>query len=215
MDGTLVDSDAAVDRAWEKWATDRGVDPVRAVAIAPGRSAAATVRDLLPDADDEDVAQAGAHQLDLQYGDLADVVAAAGAAELFSVLARLDLAWAVVTSADRRLANARLGAAGIPHPNVLVTSDDVQKGKPDPEGYRLAAAMLGADPRRCLVVEDSLAGVHAGEEAGAVVAALKGVAADLEISDLHDLAGLLLSAHGEDGDRALRRISSERNLGDA
>src|ERR1700743_2949788 len=81
-------------------------------------------------------------------------------------------------------------AAGI-SPALLVTIDDVRAGKPDPEGYLLAARKLGADPRRCLVVEDAAAGVAAGRAAGAVVAGLRGVDADIQIADLHQLTELL------------------------
>jgi sugar-phosphatase len=140
MDGTLVDSDAAVERAWRAWAGEYGVDPDAALAIAHGRPAEYTVRELLPAADDDTVttAAAAARQLELQYDDLSDIVPTPGATEL---VARLVLPWAVVTSADRRLAAARLDAAGIVPP-VLVTSEDVRAGKPDPEGYLLAAAKL-------------------------------------------------------------------------
>jgi sugar-phosphatase len=96
----------------------------------------------------------------------------------------------VVTSADVSLAQIRLAAAQI-SPALLVTIDDVRHGKPDPEGYLLAARKLGADPRRCLVVEDAEAGVAAGRAAGAVVAGLRGVEADIPITDLHQLAELL------------------------
>lgn len=131
-----------------------------------------------------------ARQLHIQYDDLADVVATTGAAELVATLDRLALPWAVVTSADVLLATARLGAAGISAP-LLITIEDVTAGKPDPEGYLVAAARLGADPLRCLVVEDAAPGVAAGRAAGARVAGLKGVAADLPIADLGVLAGLL------------------------
>jgi mannitol-1-/sugar-/sorbitol-6-phosphatase len=50
---------------------------------------------------------------------------------------------------------------------VLVSADDVRRGKPDPEGYLCAAALLGADPARCLVVEDAPAGIAAARAAGA------------------------------------------------
>jgi len=99
----------------------------------------------------------------------------------------------VVTSADPPLARTRLAAAGI-RPALLVTIDDVRAGKPDPEGYLLAARKLGADPRRCLVVEDAEAGVAAGRAAGAVVAGLRGVDADIQIADLHQLTELLRQA---------------------
>jgi mannitol-1-/sugar-/sorbitol-6-phosphatase len=192
MDGTLVDSDAAVERAWVRWSAEHGVDPAAALAVAHGRPAASTVRDLRPDLDEAAVSVAAARQLGLQYDDLADVVPVAGLAELMAALDRLALPWAVVTSADRRLTAARLGAAGVPAPPVLVTAEDITAGKPDPEGYLKAAALLGVDPARCLVVEDAEAGVRAGHAAGARVAALKGLPADLSVPDLAVLASRLL-----------------------
>ncbi|MFY9931685.1 MAG: HAD family hydrolase, partial [Streptosporangiaceae bacterium] len=75
-----------------------------------------------------------------------------------------------------------------------VTAEDVRAGKPDPESYLLAARQLGVDPGRCLVVEDSVAGVTAGQAAGATVAGLKGVPADLPIGSLGELADLIRAA---------------------
>ncbi|AGL19648.1 HAD-IA family hydrolase [Actinoplanes sp. N902-109] len=187
MDGTLVDSDAAVERAWTVWAAEYDVDPAAVMAVAHGAPAERTVRFMRPDLDDIAVTAAADRQLALQYDDLSDVIPTAGAHEL---LTRLTLPWAVVTSADVRLAKARLGAAGIAAP-VLVTVDDISVGKPDPEGYLRGAELLGVDPRHCLVVEDAEVGVVAGRAAGAVVAALKGVDGDLRIRDLKELAKLL------------------------
>ena len=79
----------------------------------------------------------------------------------------------MVTSADRRLAAARLGAVGLSVP-VLVTVEDVAMGKPDPEGYLLAAQTLGVSPSSCLVVEDMEAGLEAARAAGAMTAAVSG-----------------------------------------
>lgn len=192
MDGTLVDSDAAVERAWERWAAEYGVDPRTALAIAHGSPADRTIRRLLPALDDRAVATAAARQLALQYDDLSDVTATPGAHELLNALARLGLPWAVVTSADTRLAEARLGAAGIKAP-VLVTVEDVSVGKPDPEGYLRAAALLGVPVARCLVVEDAEVGLRAGRAAGAMTAALKGLDGDLRLHDLAQLARQLES----------------------
>jgi HAD superfamily hydrolase (TIGR01509 family) len=141
---------------------------------------------MLPDIDERALSVAAARQMSLQYDDLSDVVAAPGAATL------LGLPWAVVTSADVRLARARLGAAGIPEPPLLVTVEDVRVGKPDPECYRIAAAKLGVDPARCLVVEDAAPGVDAGRAAGMTVVGLRGVPADVAVADLGELADLLL-----------------------
>jgi HAD superfamily hydrolase (TIGR01509 family) len=187
MDGTLVASDAAVERAWTTWAGEHGIDPADVLAIAHGSPADVTVRRLLPALTDESSRTASARQLDLQYDDLADVTALAGAHDLIGTLAGLRLPWAVVTSADVRLAKARLGAAGI-EPPMLVTIEDVANGKPDPEGFRLAAERLGVAPEDCLVVEDSAPGLAAGRAVGAMTAALKGLDGDLRIADLTELA---------------------------
>jgi HAD superfamily hydrolase (TIGR01509 family) len=193
MDGTLVDSDKAVERAWITWSREYGVDGTAAVAIGHGSPAERTVRRLRPDLTDEQVAAAAQRQLDLQYEDLSDVVATPGAHTLVATLERLGLPWAVVTSADVRLARARLGAAGI-DPPVLVTVDDVSAGKPDPEGYLLAAGRLGVAPAASLVVEDAEVGVAAGRAAGMRTAGLQGVPADLPLTDLGELADLLAVA---------------------
>ena len=193
MDGTLVDSDAAVERAWAAWCGEYGVDTGAALAIAHGSPAEVTVRRLLPDLDRAAVAAAAARQHALQYDDLSDVAPAPGALVFVAGLERTGLPWAVVTSADARLAKARLDATDI-NPPLLITLEDVAAGKPDPEGYLTAATRLGVNPGNCLVVEDTLPGAAAGKAAGAMVAALKGVPADLQIGDLDRLSCLLARA---------------------
>jgi sugar-phosphatase len=190
MDGTLVDSDGAVERAWAAWAVEYGVDPVVALADAHGSPASITAARLRPDLDEAGVETAAARQLALQYDDLSDVVPTKGALRLLATMTRLAMPWAVVTSADDRLAKARLTAAGIAPP-LLFTFEDVAQGKPDPEGYLSAAEALGVDPANCLVVEDSEPGLEAGRAAGAMTASLRGLAADVRLTDLGQLADLL------------------------
>jgi HAD superfamily hydrolase (TIGR01509 family) len=190
MDGTLVDSDAAVERAWVRWAVEYDVDAEALLRVAHGRPALATVRDVAPWLDNRAARRAADRQVDLQLLDVDGTDALPGARGLLATIDRLGLPWAVVTSADVRLARARLRAVGIVPP-VLVALEDVRVGKPDPEGYLLAARRLGVDPARCVVVEDSLPGVEAGRRAGARVAALRGHPADLTIGDLGELARLL------------------------
>jgi sugar-phosphatase len=193
MDGTLVDSDAAVERAWRAWAGEYRVDLGGVPLIAHGMPAVGNVRRLRPDLSDGEAEAAAQRQLELQYDDVSDVTATPGAGELLGELNRLGLPWAVVTSADPTLAQVRLAVARI-RPRLLVTAEDVRAGKPDPEGYLQAARRLAADPRRCLVVEDAEAGVAAGQAAGATVAALKGIPADIQLADLHQLRRLLRAA---------------------
>jgi sugar-phosphatase len=190
MDGTLVTSDGAGERAWTAWAAEYGVDGRRAIEIAHGRPSEPTVRTLLPHLDEADNATATARQLELQYDDLADVTAMPGAHDLLALLDRRGLPWAVVTSADDRLAKARLSAAGLAAP-TLVTSDAVPVGKPDPAGYRRAAELLRVRPADCLVVEDAEAGLQAARAAGCRTAALRGLDGDVRLNGLDDLITLL------------------------
>lgn len=190
MDGTLVESDEAVARSWAAWAREYGVAGADLVRVAHGVPSDGTIRLLRPDLSGAALDAAAARQLELQYDDLDDVDALPGAHALLAALDAARVPWAVVTSADRRLAAARLGAAGIDAP-VLVARDDVRHGKPDPEGYRAAAAALGVDPAACLVVEDAEAGLAAGRAAGAATAALRGLDGDLRPAGLPELTALL------------------------
>lgn len=54
----------------------------------------------------------------------------------------------------------------IPQPKVIVVGEDVTNGKPDPQGFLLAAKELGFTPENCIVFEDAAAGVEAGHRAG-------------------------------------------------
>jgi mannitol-1-/sugar-/sorbitol-6-phosphatase len=105
---------------------------------------------------------------------------------------------AIVTSAPRRSALALLMRAGLDAPPVVVTADDVERGKPSPEPYLLAAGRLAIDPSRALVVEDSASGVAAAHAAGMEAAfVLRGrptsvcSAADYYLRGLDELASLI------------------------
>jgi sugar-phosphatase len=167
VDGTLVDSTPLVERAAREWAAEYGIDAAAYIAAAHGRRTADTVADFLPPG----LVREATERLDaLEAADVAHVLAIPGARELLSAMHGLP--WAVVTSMDAVQLEARSNAAGIPLPEVAVTASDVDAGKPDPSGYLLAARRLGADPRHCVIIEDSPAGVHAGRTAGATVVAV-------------------------------------------
>ncbi|MFD3405968.1 HAD-IA family hydrolase [Kribbella sp. NPDC058693] len=189
MDGTLVDSDAVVDRSWSRWATEYGVPAADVLAIAHGNPAEATITRMRPDLSPAERAAAVARVLDIECDDVSDVVATPGALELTALLDEMSLPWAVYTSASTRLAKVRLDAVGI-SPSILVTLDDVKRGKPDPEGYLRAAELLGVPAVQCLVVEDTVVGLTAGRASGALTAGLKGIVADIELADLHQLGRL-------------------------
>ncbi len=167
IDGTLVDSTGAVERTWRAWAGSRGLDADEILRICHGRRSEDTIALLLPP-DEQAAAVSELEQLEL--ADLADITALPATGTLLDGLP--PDRWAAVTSGPRRLMYARLGAAGLPVPAVLVSAEDVSQGKPDPEGYLRAAAALGIDVCRCLVVEDAPAGIEAGRASGAKVVAV-------------------------------------------
>jgi sugar-phosphatase len=186
-DGVLVDSDASVTRSWTRWAQRYGLDAATVLDVVHGRRAADTVVELLPDPVHA-VALERIHRYELE--DAAAVAALPGARELTSGLP--DGCWAVVTSATSGLAAARLAAAGIVAPDVLVTADDVTTGKPAPDGYLLAASRLGATVGECVVLEDAPSGVQAARAAG--VGAVIGIGeraletdADVVVPDLRSV----------------------------
>lgn len=167
IDGTLVDSTGAVERTWRLWGEAHGIDPEEILAVSHGRRSEDTIAMFLPQ---DQVADAAAELEELELADLDGVTALPATRELLTALPTER--WAAVTSGSRRLMRTRLEAAGLPAPEVLVTADDVTEGKPHPQGYLRAAAGLGFDPARCLVVEDAPAGVRAGLASGAAVLAV-------------------------------------------
>lgn len=161
LDGTLVDSNAALVRAWTRWAAEHAITAEQlAGVVTHGLTAAAIVAALVPS---EGVEAARARIDALEVADVEGVTALPGVPEFLAALP--EGRWAVVTSGNRAVAKARLRAAGLRAP-VLVTADDVRHGKPDPEPYLLGAARLGVEPARCLVVEDAPAGLAAARAAG-------------------------------------------------
>lgn len=165
MDGTLITSTAAAERVWTRWAERHGLDVAAFVPTIHGVRAADTIRrQNLPDIDlDAEVAWVERGEIE----DVDGVVPLPGAVDFVERLP--PDRWAVVTSATVPLARARLKAAGVAPPAVLITAEAVERGKPDPAGYRLAAERLGVAVEDCLVFEDAEAGIQAGEAAGAEV----------------------------------------------
>ena len=181
LDGTLVDSTAVVRRVWEAFAQRHGLDPDEVGRFAHGRPSRDTVRSLVPGSDLE--AEANAIEA-AEIADTGGLVALPGAAELLST----DLRLAIVTSCSTALATTRLHAVGLQIPEVLVSSDGLERGKPDPTCFLIGARRLGLDPARCVVIEDAPAGIRAGRAAGAVVIALRTTHGDDELGDAHALA---------------------------
>ncbi|MFI8227874.1 HAD-IA family hydrolase [Streptomyces sp. NPDC085900] len=164
MDGTLVNSDAVVERIWRRWAERHGLDADEVMKVVHGRQGHASMAVLLPDRPMEQNHADNARMLAEETADTDGVVEVPGAAEFLASLNGLP--HALVTSADVPLSAARMAAAGLPLPRVRITAESVGASKPDPEGFLKGAAELGIAPADCVVFEDSAAGIAAGRAAG-------------------------------------------------
>lgn len=165
LDETLISSIAATERVWGRWAAGHNLDVPVFLRTMHGRRAIELISALkLPGVDPRvDAAKIAAGELI----DLDGIVQIAGARRFLQGLP--SERWAIVTSAPRELAIARLAAADMPVPNILISAEDVRRGKPEPDGFLLAADRLGVPPKDCIVFEDAPAGIQAGEAAGATV----------------------------------------------
>ncbi|MFC6644516.1 HAD-IA family hydrolase [Granulicella cerasi] len=164
MDGVLLSSIASAERCWKLWAKHYELPNWETFTIPHGVRAIDIVKMSAPwiDADE------GLRVIeDMEIADVADVKVLPGAAALLASLP--EGRWTIVTSASKRLMEARVKAAGLPLPPRFITANDVVKGKPDPEPYRKGAELLGFDPAQCVVVEDAPSGIKAGHGAGARV----------------------------------------------
>jgi sugar-phosphatase len=197
-DGTLVSSLESVHRCWTRWAGEYGLTAEEFARVElHGRPAVEIAAELLP-ADVVPEAVARIEQLEVDDVPGGGVHLLPGTKEFLDVLPADR--WAVVTSATRRLAEARLDAVGI-LPKTLVAADDITRGKPDPEPYLLAARALGVDPAHCVVFEDAPAGLQSGRAAGMTTVALTTthqvheLDADLVVENLSALS-VLVAAGG-------------------
>jgi len=165
MDGTILTSIKAAERVWANWARCHGLDVAAFLPTIHGVQSIETVRRLGLPGVDPATEVAAITQAELE--DVEGIEAIAGAARFLSALP-IDR-WAIVTSAPRALATRRIAAAGLPQPPMMIGAEDVANGKPAPDCFQLAATQLGTVPERCLVLEDSPAGIAAAEAAGAML----------------------------------------------
>ncbi|MEU6764844.1 HAD-IA family hydrolase [Streptomyces sp. NPDC046853] len=164
MDGTLVNSDAVVERCWQRWAERHGLDFDEVIRVVHGRQGYASMAVLLPERPMEENYAENREMLAAETADMEGVVPVPGAAAFLESLEGLP--HALVTSADVPLSTGRMAAAGLSLPAVRITAESVGASKPDPEGFLKGAAELGFDPADCIAFEDSGAGIAAGLAAG-------------------------------------------------
>jgi sugar-phosphatase len=205
LDGVLVDSGDTVEAVWRAWAREHDVDPDWIVEISHGVPSGQVIARVLPGIAPDRLAHEAARVEAMNAA--TNAPAFPGARELLGGVPAGRLA--IVTSSGAQLAPSRLRGAGLPTPSVLVPSERVERGKPAPDPYLLAARELGVDPARCVVLEDAPAGIEAGREAGATVWAVATThdpaeltAADRIAPDLATLVADLLAPEAEAAARA-------------
>ena len=163
LDGTLVDSAFRVQRLWLEWGKRHGIDPQSIMGVMHGRRAGETIQIVAPHLSVNDEL---AILEDDEITDMGGVKPYASAQVLLSQLSAKQ--WAIVTSGTQRVASARLKHVGLPTPEIFITAEDVNAGKPAPDGYLLAASRLNVQPFDCVVVEDAPAGLQAAKAAATV-----------------------------------------------
>jgi mannitol-1-/sugar-/sorbitol-6-phosphatase len=181
LDGVLVNSAQLVERTWRRWAAQHRLDPERVISMAHGRRTIETVCLVAPHlAASDEVAALELSEATTTEG----VYEVPGARELLEPLP-LEV-WAIVTSGIRTVATLRIRYTNLPMPRVLVCADEIQHGKPHPEGYLTAAMRLGRAATDCVVVEDTPAGLEAARAAGMRAIGVCGTyaASSLAIADL-------------------------------
>jgi mannitol-1-/sugar-/sorbitol-6-phosphatase len=161
LDGVLVDSRHCIENLWKGWANKHQINIDKVMHYAHGRRAVETIRLVAPQLDAE---RETAELVAIEDFDTTGLAKIPGALELLQSIP--SSAWGIATSGSRATAITRLTFAGLPVPEVLISSEDVVAGKPDPEPYLFAAMMLGAKPASCVVIEDAPAGIQAGRAAG-------------------------------------------------
>ena len=161
LDGVLLDSTEARRAQWRWWAHRVDADPEQVTAFAAGRRPAEVVARFAPDVDtDAELAALGR-----RAEQLLRACRRGGGVRAF-VRSVPPNRVAVVTGLGGAEARAHLQRARVPSPAVLVTGDDVDVGRPDPAGHRLAAGELGIDPVALLAIETTTIGLQAAHAAG-------------------------------------------------
>lgn len=175
LDGTLIDSLPAVERAWSLWAERVGLSPAEVLPRIHGRRSLDSVKLFAPHLDP--IAE-DAWLRNLESSDTEGVKLLDGAIELLESLA--EAPWAIVTSGTQDVATARLTATGIPVRPQNVYGDDVAAGKPDPEPFALGASRLGVGADRCVAFEDTVGGTMSAAQAGCRVIGIAHSDSDFE-----------------------------------
>ncbi|ANF81683.1 hypothetical protein A3K93_05460 [Acinetobacter sp. NCu2D-2] len=189
LDGTLVESMGSIADILRVWAEHNQLDVNTVIDFSHGKRSIDIVRHFI----DEAKVSVEYEALTQRFVVASDqAVAMKGANAFLQQLNELDIPWAVVSSSERVLIKARLAAAGLPLPKMMVSAEDVEQGKPSPEGYLKGAELLNLKIQDCVVFEDAPSGIQAAQQAQAQLITLGSLAKSFDVTNIDDYTQLRL-----------------------
>jgi sugar-phosphatase len=169
LDGTLVDSSESVLEILVIWCEIHQLNIKTVLSFCHGARIVDFIPKVAPHLDlDKEVKYLAKLEAETTTG----LVEIAGAKQFLEQLNKLNITWAIATSGVKAIAELRLRHCGLIIPEVFITSELVDKGKPAPDPFLLTASALSIDPKECLVFEDSDAGIQSAIDAGCDVVAI-------------------------------------------
>ncbi|MBU2709855.1 HAD-IA family hydrolase [Zooshikella harenae] len=188
LDGTLVDTTKIVENVWRKWSTKVNINYPLIKECCHGVRGEDIIRQFLPEADVYKELKWLEDQ-ELALSQLANEIA--GAKHFLLSLPAMN--WGIVTSSTNKLAHSKLKACNLPIPELLISSEDCKQGKPHPEPYLNALKFLNIHPSKCLVFEDSDAGIESAYKAGCNVIKVTGnnMTKSSSSTSIHDYYSLI------------------------
>ena len=169
LDGVLVDSAPFHFQAWHELMASLGRELSEAdFRRTFGQRNDAILRDLLGELAPGEVEQLAARKEELfRQAARGNIAALPGSLALLRLLRERGLKLALVSSTPHANIDMVLRSLGVEEAfDVIVGEEDVTRGKPNPEGFLLAAKRLGVMPAECVVIEDAPAGVEAAKRGG-------------------------------------------------
>jgi beta-phosphoglucomutase len=203
VDGTLIDTAELHYRAWKELAQRLGKQFTREeFATTFGRRNPEIIRQVFgEDQSDKEVSRLGEEKEEIyRAAARRGIQLLPGTRSLLESLGQAGFAQAIGSSAPRANLDIILRMTGIEKFfNVIISMEDTDRGKPDPQVFLRAAERLKIDPARCVVIEDALAGVEAAHRAGMKSVAVRFVGhhseeslrkagADIVLDSLEDLS---------------------------
>ncbi len=173
LDGTLVDSVYQHVLAWQEALQGAGIELAtwrihRRVGMSGGLFVRALAREIGRPVESEDAARLQQLHREGYVRRIGQVRPLPGAIDLLDLLSGLSVPWAIATSGRREGSQQTIRLLGRKEPVVVVTRDDVQRAKPDPDLFLTAAARLGVPIVQCVVVGDSIWDLLAARRCGAL-----------------------------------------------